>query len=101
MVHLRSHPVWELLARLDDRQRIAISIAFYDARTYSEVAALLSLPEGTVKSQIRVGLRSLRSQLAEIGVNSSSNAFAPTPTGTVALSSAASFSTSEGLRVWT
>ena len=47
------------LAALPHRTRAPIELAFYGARTYTQVAAELGLPEGTVKSQIRSGLRQL------------------------------------------
>jgi RNA polymerase sigma factor (sigma-70 family) len=44
------------LARLPEDQRSAISLAYFGARTYRQVAADLGIAEGTVKSRIRAGL---------------------------------------------
>jgi len=52
-----------LLDNLAPEEREPISLAFFDGYTYREVAAMLGLPEGTIKSRIRAGLRRLRAGL--------------------------------------
>lgn len=58
--------VQRALAVLPDPERRAISLAYYGGHTYREVAELLDEPEGTIKSRIRNGLKTLRRQLHDL-----------------------------------
>jgi RNA polymerase sigma-70 factor, ECF subfamily len=51
------------LQTLPPEQREVLVRAYYGGRTYREVAMDLSLPEGTVKSRVRLALRHLNEQL--------------------------------------
>ena len=61
---VRDSRLRELLAALPVRQRQALLLAFVHELPYRTVAAALDLPEGTVKSRIRAGLRALQESLA-------------------------------------
>jgi RNA polymerase sigma-70 factor (ECF subfamily) len=54
----------ELLAELPDTQREVITLAYYGQLTHTEIAARLTLPVGTVKGRMRLGLIKLRGRLA-------------------------------------
>lgn len=51
------------LASLTETQREAVTLAYYGGHTYREVATLLDVPEGTVKTRIRDALIRLRDQM--------------------------------------
>ena len=55
------------LESLDPDERRPIVLAYYGGASYRDVAERLGLPEGTVKSRIRTGLRKLSSKLQTDG----------------------------------
>lgn len=55
--------VREALGGLTDHQRQALTLAYLDGHTHTEVADILGLPVGTAKSRIRDGLLRLRRTL--------------------------------------
>jgi RNA polymerase sigma-70 factor (ECF subfamily) len=50
----------KLLLKLPAEQRQLIELAFFGGYTHSELAALLHLPLGTVKTRLRMGMQKLR-----------------------------------------
>ena len=55
------------LSRLPEAQAEVIVLAFYGQYSHAEIAQLLSLPTGTVKGRIRLGLQRLHDHLEAAG----------------------------------
>lgn len=53
---------------LPDEQRQVIELAYYAGFTHLQISEILSLPAGTVKGRMRLGLSKLRISLGEAGV---------------------------------
>jgi RNA polymerase sigma-70 factor (ECF subfamily) len=60
--------VAEALASLSEKHREVLLLTFYRQRSVAETAAVLGVPEGTVKSRAYYALRALKVALAERGV---------------------------------
>jgi RNA polymerase sigma-70 factor (ECF subfamily) len=63
LVAIEHQQLRELVAELPSSQREAIVLAYVEGHSYRSVALALRVPEGTVKSRIRLGLKTLRRQL--------------------------------------
>ena len=53
------------LARLSDDQKTVVTMSFFEDRPHSEIAEVLGIPLGTVKSRLRLAIKRLRSLLEE------------------------------------
>ena len=64
---MRGWLVEEALRRLRPEHRSVVVEIYYRGRPSSEVAALLGIPEGTVRSRLFYALKALRLALDEVG----------------------------------
>lgn len=60
MTAVESDVVRSALMTLPEEQRTPIAMAYFDGYSYRDVADLLGVPEGTIKSRIRTGMRRLQ-----------------------------------------
>jgi RNA polymerase sigma-70 factor (sigma-E family) len=58
--------LWPLVLSLPPKQRAVIVLRYYESRSEEEIAGLLDVPQGTVKSRAARGLDQLRAQLREV-----------------------------------
>jgi RNA polymerase sigma-70 factor (ECF subfamily) len=57
-----------LVDALPPAQRQALTLYYYEERAVAEVAAMLGLPEATVKTHLHRGRQTLRGRLAACGL---------------------------------
>jgi RNA polymerase sigma-70 factor (ECF subfamily) len=62
-ITVESERVGEALKRLTELQRQAVTLAYYGGYSHSEVAEMLKVPIGTVKTRLRDGMIRLRDEL--------------------------------------
>ena len=67
----------EALGTLCHAEREAISLAYFGSHSYAQVASILGVPEGTIKSRIRSGLTRLRTAVVEAGIDPRAANIAP------------------------
>ena len=60
--------MWAAVSALPVHEAEALRLAYFGGSTYREVARMLEVAEGTVKSRIRSGLRRLRAAFIEQGI---------------------------------
>lgn len=63
--------ITDALRSLSPQHREVVIAAYYEGRPLAEIGHALGVPEGTVKSRLHYGLRSLRLLLQERGVTAS------------------------------
>ncbi|MDO9589931.1 MAG: ECF RNA polymerase sigma factor SigK [Microcella sp.] len=66
-IRIEHDRVEKALSRLSELQRQAVELAYYGGYSHSEVAEMLNIPMGTVKTRLRDGMMRLR---VELGVAS-------------------------------
>jgi RNA polymerase sigma-70 factor (ECF subfamily) len=57
--------VWSALERLPDELRTALILQLYQGLKYREVAAVLDIPIGTVKSRLHNAVQRLKEDLSD------------------------------------
>jgi RNA polymerase sigma-70 factor (ECF subfamily) len=62
--------VRDAVNELPSEQRACVQLAYFEGKTYMEVAAILGIPEGTAKSRMRLALRKLADTLHAEGISS-------------------------------
>jgi len=60
VTHLDAQDVLELLGRVDAQFQAAVALFYLEDYSYGEIAAILEIPLGTVKSRIARGLAQLK-----------------------------------------
>ena len=63
MSNIEGTRVRKALERLTEMQRQAVELAYFGGHSYREVALLLNVAEGTIKTRIRDGMIRLRDEL--------------------------------------
>ncbi|MFC1924583.1 RNA polymerase sigma factor [Chloroflexota bacterium] len=60
-----SQKIHEAMSLLDMKHRAIIALRYFDNLSYNEIAQILEIPLGTVKSRINTAIKTLRRELVE------------------------------------
>jgi RNA polymerase sigma-70 factor (ECF subfamily) len=63
------------VSTLGDEQRQAVTLAYFEGRSHTEIAEVTGLPLGTVKGRIRLAMQRMRTDLAARGFGQASAAW--------------------------
>ncbi len=61
--------LWDCVTRLSDRERDAVLLYYYEGYKQSEIARMLDIPEGTLKSRLRRARNDMRKILFDEGLH--------------------------------
>lgn len=56
------HEIWDVLNELKVQERVPIILHYYNGYTYPEIASMLGIREGTVKSRVHHGVKKIRKE---------------------------------------
>lgn len=76
--------LWSLVNRLPDNQRICVILYYYEEMKLEEIAEVLQIPVGSVKSRLHYGRERLKKELEQRGLHAGVLLSAPAAKGTVA-----------------
>jgi RNA polymerase sigma-70 factor (sigma-E family) len=62
---MEASPTWRAVRRLPERQRAAVVLRYVDDLPVSDIATILRVTDGTVKSSLHAARRTLQEQLVE------------------------------------
>lgn len=66
-LHREEHSrLWESISSLSDKNREVLLLFYFAGKNIREIAALLSLPEGSVKSRLSEGRKKLKKELLDL-----------------------------------
>ena len=64
----RSERMWEAMRSLDEKHRAVLVLRYHDCLSYDEMAEVLGIPLGTVKSRLNAAVGALREEMMRTGV---------------------------------
>lgn len=74
----RRQVLWRYVLQLPRRQRAVLVLRYYEDYSEADIAAVLGVSTGTVKSQSSRAMRGLRRRMAADGIGSAADVYSPT-----------------------